>query len=203
VNNASTVFNSGVPRAYAAAVRSRVVLALLVAATLAGCTAPRHPAPVPSGGPAGGDPAVVPVDDVDLDPAVRTYRAAVAARLGTTAAWTRSATSTAACCSWPTSSAALCGSTAIAGGFADRCGYGPRLPMLVISPWSKRNYVDHTRTDQSSVLRFIETNWLTGRIGGTSFDSRAGSLFGMLNFFQVPQVWPVVLDPTTGAVVHH
>ena len=25
-----------------------------------------------------------------------------------------------------------------------RCGYGPRMPMLVISPWAKPNFVDHT-----------------------------------------------------------
>src|SRR5580658_2270038 len=30
-----------------------------------------------------------------------------------------------------------------------RCGYGPRLPLLVISPWSRHNYVDHTVTDQT------------------------------------------------------
>ena len=29
-----------------------------------------------------------------------------------------------------------------------RCGYGPRLPLLVISPYAKHNYVDHTVTDQ-------------------------------------------------------
>jgi len=33
-----------------------------------------------------------------------------------------------------------------------RCGYGPRLPLLVISPYSKVNYVDHAITDQSSIF---------------------------------------------------
>ncbi len=48
-----------------------------------------------------------------------------------------------------------------------RCGYGPRLPFLVISPWAKVNYVDHAVTDQSSVPHFIEDNWLNSkRIGG-------------------------------------
>src|SRR5262249_10081457 len=36
-----------------------------------------------------------------------------------------------------------------------RCGYGTRMPLLVISPFAKRNFVDHTLTDQTSVLRFI------------------------------------------------
>ena len=43
-----------------------------------------------------------------------------------------------------------------------RCGYGPRLPLLVISPWARHNYVDHKLTDQTSILRFIEDNWLGG-----------------------------------------
>ncbi|MBN8887391.1 MAG: alkaline phosphatase family protein [Rudaea sp.] len=64
-----------------------------------------------------------------------------------------------------------------------RCGYGPRLPLLVISPYAKTNYVDHTLTDQTSVLRFVEDNWLGGqRIGNGSFDSIAGSINGMFNF---------------------
>ncbi|WP_435155292.1 phospholipase C [Amycolatopsis sacchari] len=86
------------------------------------------------------------------------------------------------------------------GGYADRCGYGPRLPLLVVSPFAKTNFVDHTRTDQTSVLQFIEDNWFTGRVGGTSFDTRAGGLWNMLDFFghRAPAVQ---LDPKTGAVV--
>ena len=47
-----------------------------------------------------------------------------------------------------------------------RCGYGPRMPFLVISPFARQNYVDHTVTDQTSVLRFIEDNFDLGRIDG-------------------------------------
>ncbi len=56
-----------------------------------------------------------------------------------------------------------------------RCGYGPRLPLIVISPYAKQNYVDHRATDQSSILRFIEDNWDLGRIGGDSTDVKAGT----------------------------
>jgi phospholipase C len=64
-----------------------------------------------------------------------------------------------------------------------RCGYGPRLPLLLISPYAKSNYVDHALTDQSSILRFVEDNWLGGqRIGGGSFDAIAGSLIGLFDF---------------------
>lgn len=66
-----------------------------------------------------------------------------------------------------------------------RCGYGPRLPFLVISPWARQNFVDHTLIDQSSVVRFIEDNWLGGeRLGGGSFDSVAGSIENMFDFNQ-------------------
>ncbi|HEY3712271.1 MAG TPA: alkaline phosphatase family protein [Amycolatopsis sp.] len=84
------------------------------------------------------------------------------------------------------------------GTYADRCGYGPRLPLLVVSPYSKVNYVDHTRTDQTSVLQFIEDNWFSGRVGDSSFDSRAGGLWNMFNF-RWPQAGKLPLDPKTGA----
>lgn len=85
------------------------------------------------------------------------------------------------------------------GGYADRCGYGPRLPLLVISPYSKTNFVDHTRTDQTSVLRFIEDNWRTGRIGDASYDSRANALSNMFSFGHRPSAGSLTLDPGTGA----
>ncbi len=68
------------------------------------------------------------------------------------------------------------------GGYADRCGPGTRQPLLVISPYSKVNAVDHTATEQASVTKFIEDNWRTGRLGDASFDARSGSLGGMFDF---------------------
>jgi phospholipase C len=84
-----------------------------------------------------------------------------------------------------------------------RCGYGPRLPLLVISPWARKNYIDSTVTDQTSIIRFIEDAFLGGqRIGRGSFDSIAGTLSNMLDFSQSsPQNDAVVLlDDTTGEV---
>ena len=82
-----------------------------------------------------------------------------------------------------------------------RCGYGPRMPFLVISPWAKSNAVDRTLTDQSSILRFIEDNWGVGRIAG-SFDGVAGSLNGLFDFGrgdgEPPNARPYLLDPATG-----
>jgi phospholipase C len=84
--------------------------------------------------------------------------------------------------------------------YQGRCGYGPRLPLLVISPYSKVNYVDHTVTDQSSILRFIEDNWGLGRIGDSSADAEAGPINGMFNF-TTPAGKAVYLDPTMGTVL--
>lgn len=97
------------------------------------------------------------------------------------------------------------GSTALPGPHTahaqGRCGYGPRLPLLVISPYAKQNYVDHTLTDQTSVLRFIEDNWLGGeRVGGGSFDSIAGPMTGMFDFAH-PDARRYLLDDATGVVV--
>ena len=83
--------------------------------------------------------------------------------------------------------------------YQGRCGYGPRLPLMVVSPYAKVNYVDHTVSDQSSILRFIEDNWLLGRIGDNSTDAIAGTLTGMFNFI-TPTAKAVFLDPTTGLV---
>jgi phospholipase C len=95
--------------------------------------------------------------------------------------------------------AGLCGENA-SGTYLDRCGYGPRLPLLVISPYAKRNFVDHGVTDQSSILRFIEDNWQTGRIGDDSFDAKAGTLLNMFDFRAYSE--PFFLDPVTGLPMH-
>ncbi|MDQ8043498.1 MAG: alkaline phosphatase family protein, partial [Patulibacter sp.] len=82
----------------------------------------------------------------------------------------------------------------------DRCGFGPRLPFLVISPYAKQNYVDHTETDQTSILRFIEDNWSLGRIGGGSADVEAKPIDGMFDFAGAKRAPALTLDASTGAL---
>jgi phospholipase C len=99
----------------------------------------------------------------------------------------------------------ICTSAAVAiGASNDRCGYSQRLPLVVISPWTRQNYVSGNLTDTASVVKFIEDNWLKGaRIPG-SFDATSGSLDapgGVLDFFTFPHIFPVILNPATGAVV--
>ncbi|NIE59098.1 MULTISPECIES: alkaline phosphatase family protein [unclassified Burkholderia] len=83
-----------------------------------------------------------------------------------------------------------------------RCGPGVRIPLIVISPYAKQNYVDHTMLDQASVVRFIEDNWLGGqRIGGGSFDATAGDLRALFDFTSKPNTTPLYLDPTLGTAL--
>jgi phospholipase C len=93
-----------------------------------------------------------------------------------------------------------CG-TAAPGAYQGRCGYGPRLPLLVVSPFAKLNSVDHTVTDQSSLLRFIEDNWELGRIGHQSFDAQAGPLLNLFDFGGDQEARRLFLDPATGQPV--
>ena len=80
-----------------------------------------------------------------------------------------------------------------------RCGYGPRFPLLVISPWAKQNYVDHNLLDQTSIARFIEDNWLGGqRIGQGSFDGIANSIAPLFNFRSCRLDGFLILNPSTG-----
>jgi phospholipase C len=84
----------------------------------------------------------------------------------------------------------------------------------VISPWARSNFVDHTVTDQTSSLRFIEANWNLGFIDGTalppgqplgsfSFDQFAGSILNMFDFDDRPNTSPLILDPLTGAALKY
>lgn len=91
----------------------------------------------------------------------------------------------------------LCGSPD-KNSYLDRCGYGGRLPLIIISPWAKVNYVDHQLTDQTSILRYIEDNWNLGRIGDNSFDEKAGSILNMFNFTKGHYAEKLFLNSTDG-----
>jgi phospholipase C len=105
----------------------------------------------------------------------------------------------------------ICTGPLAAGAFNDRCGYGTRLPLIVISPWANSNYVDHSVNDLTSILAFIENNWNLGYIDATtpstpgagSFDRVAGSLAGLFNFTGPPNFMKLILDPSTGLVVSY
>jgi phospholipase C len=92
----------------------------------------------------------------------------------------------------------------------DRCGFGTRMPFLLISPYAKPNYVDHSLNDTTSILRFIEYNWGLGTIGDPqSFDVLAsGTLLGMFDFNanngkDLAVHTRLILDPSSGEAIGH
>ena len=50
-------------------------------------------------------------------------------------------------------------------------GDGTRVPMLVVSPYTKAGHVDHSYTDHVSTLKFIEANWTLNPLSSRSLDN--------------------------------
>ncbi len=57
--------------------------------------------------------------------------------------------------------------------YVDNDGLGFRLPLLIISPYAKQNYVSHVDYEHGSVLKFIEDQFGLARLAAS--DSRANS----------------------------
>jgi phospholipase C len=78
-----------------------------------------------------------------------------------------------------------------------KCGYGPRLPFLVVSPYASQNTVSSSLIDQSSLVKFIESNWSLPSMGNGASDTAAGSLDSLFNFGGSTAP-PLFLNPSTG-----
>ncbi|MEP6757922.1 MAG: alkaline phosphatase family protein [Actinomycetota bacterium] len=74
----------------------------------------------------------------------------------------------------------------------DMYGLGPRVPTIVISPYARAGYVDHTTYEFASVLRFIETIFDLAPL--TSRDANSSDMLGAFDFNQQP-LDPLVLQP--------
>lgn len=77
----------------------------------------------------------------------------------------------------------------------DYRGLGFRVPCLIISPYAKDGYVDHTQYEFGSILKFIEEVYGTGSIGPTSkgyTDQRATSLDDAFDFSQKPRAFTAI-----------
>ncbi|CAN5700254.1 alkaline phosphatase family protein [soil metagenome] len=66
----------------------------------------------------------------------------------------------------------------------DAMGLGPRIPLLVISPWAKERFVDHTRYEFSSFVKFVGANW--GLDPLTHRDRRASDISKAFSFSTPP-----------------
>jgi phospholipase C len=77
----------------------------------------------------------------------------------------------------------------------DYRGLGFRVPCLIISPYAKIGYVDHTQYEFASILKFIEEVYGTGSIGPASqgyTDQRATSLDAAFDFNQSPRPFTAI-----------
>jgi phospholipase C len=87
-----------------------------------------------------------------------------------------------------------------------RCGFGPRLPLLLLSPFAKPDAVDHDLSNQASMINFVEYNWGLPGIAGSvdqaeaATDASAGVPFDLAGMFQFSgkKAGKLFLSPTTG-----
>lgn len=75
----------------------------------------------------------------------------------------------------------------------DRWGPGARVPMLIVSPYAKKGFVDSTQYDHTSTLKFIETRWQLEPLG--TRDAAANDLTNAFDFDQA-------VLPAAGASVY-
>ncbi len=68
----------------------------------------------------------------------------------------------------------------------DRWGPGSRVPTIVISPYAKKSFVDHTQYDTTSILKTIETRWSLDPL--QKRDSAATDLRNAFDFNQAPRL---------------
>ena len=78
----------------------------------------------------------------------------------------------------------------------DFFGDGPRIPMIVVSPYARRGHVDHTYQDHASVLKFIEYNWNLPPLSARSRDRLPNPRSGPRDPYR-PLNAPAVGDLTT------
>jgi phospholipase C len=79
----------------------------------------------------------------------------------------------------------------------DAYGYGLRVPGLLVSPYAKVGFIDHTQLDFTSVLKFIESNWNVAAL--STRDAAANNILSAFDFKQAPRQ-AVFLSSTWGPV---
>jgi phospholipase C len=73
----------------------------------------------------------------------------------------------------------------------DTYGEGFRVPTLVVSPWAKHGYIDHTQYEFGSLLRLAEDTFNLPTLG--TRDVASNDMVNSFNFHQSPQ--PTLIEP--------
>ena len=75
-------------------------------------------------------------------------------------------------------------------------GSGVRIPLMIVSPYAKKGYVDHTYNDHVSILKFIEKNWRLSTLSARSLDNLPNPEATLANPY-VPTNSPAIGDLMT------
>jgi phospholipase C len=75
------------------------------------------------------------------------------------------------------------------------------VPCIVISPYARRGYVDHTQYEFGSILKFVEGNWKLASLGAT--DVRATSIIDAFDFAQAPRKYVPVQAKLSQSFFEH
>jgi len=78
----------------------------------------------------------------------------------------------------------------------DQFGFGFRVPTIVISPWAKHGYVDHTQYEFASLLKMVEDNWNLPRLPNVNDRDALSNIGDMGNAFDFSQSpLPTLIEP--------
>jgi phospholipase C len=75
----------------------------------------------------------------------------------------------------------------------DYFGDGTRIPMLVVSPYTRPGHISHDYSDHVSILKFIERNWNVGPVTTRSRDNLPNPIVSPANPY-VPDNTPAISD---------
>ncbi len=81
----------------------------------------------------------------------------------------------------------------------DKWGPGTRVPLLVISPWAKKGFIDHTVMDTTSILAFIENRY--GLQPLADRDAKASNMLSAFDFTQAPATMSAASMSTSAATM--
>jgi phospholipase C len=80
----------------------------------------------------------------------------------------------------------------------DAFGYGSRVAALLVSPYARKGYVDHTELDQTAAIKFIEENYGLAPLG--SRDAAARTFTGAFDFSGPPRGPSLISEGGGGAI---
>ena len=97
-------------------------------------------------------------------------------------------TATAHCDLQPTDPGAVSTDAPAVQGFAAQLGF--RLPNLVVSPFSRKNYVSHVPMDHTAIIKFVESRFISGSAHLTARDAAQTNLLEFFDFARIPWSTP-------------